>query len=97
MLTLSEQGKESNKLPLLILTLEEKKKKLADDKDKDKSKDESKTEIEDNDCKICFEKRIDIVLTPCGHVVVCDGCSKDLKNCPVCRNNVVKAVKMFKA
>ncbi len=97
MLTLSEQGKETNKIPSLIIALEDKKKKVDAEKANENSKDEVKTEDSDNNCKICFELRIDVVLIPCGHVVVCESCSKSLDKCPVCRKGVNGVVKMFKA
>lgn len=92
MLTIAEEGKETNKIPLLIQTLE---KKVKEDKEKLGSKEEVKTE--DNDCKICFVAKIDVVLTPCGHLVVCNECSNGLNSCPICRQHVSKAIKMFKA
>lgn len=45
-------------------------------------------------CSICFERRIDLVLTPCGHTF-CSECFKDSVNCFQCRAIVVNKYKMF--
>jgi len=56
-------------------------------------------EDEDKDlCKICFEKTIDSVIVDCGHSVICMDCSKlGLKVCPVCRQPVIKIIKLFRS
>ncbi|GBF94919.1 hypothetical protein Rsub_08162 [Raphidocelis subcapitata] len=36
-------------------------------------------------CVVCLEHQACIVFTGCGHLCVCQGCSKPLKKCPVCR------------
>jgi hypothetical protein len=44
------------------------------------------------DCKICFDDQSCIVLVPCGHSGICEGCAKDLvtftKECYICRNEI---------
>ena len=42
-------------------------------------------------CKICFERRIQTVLIPCGHEVLCRKCSRKIKTCPICRKTVKSA------
>ncbi|ETO28062.1 hypothetical protein RFI_09070, partial [Reticulomyxa filosa] len=44
-------------------------------------------------CLICCENAADIVFVPCGHICVCESCSKPLKQdtpptCIVCRQTV---------
>jgi len=39
-------------------------------------------------CKVCLDKRIDIVLYPCSHACICSSCYAKLsvpKYCPICR------------
>eukprot|EP01060_Flectonema_neradi_P023363 TRINITY_DN3160_c2_g1_i1.p1 TRINITY_DN3160_c2_g1~~TRINITY_DN3160_c2_g1_i1.p1 ORF type:complete len:295 (+),score=30.62 TRINITY_DN3160_c2_g1_i1:75-959(+) len=36
-------------------------------------------------CKICMEKETEVVLLPCKHQVLCQGCSYQVDQCPVCR------------
>jgi hypothetical protein len=44
------------------------------------------------ECKICFDDQSCIVLVPCGHSGICEGCAKDLvtltKECYICRNEI---------
>jgi len=45
-------------------------------------------------CQICFEKRVNIVLTPCGHTF-CDTCFKNTTTCFNCRCEVKKTHKIY--
>lgn len=47
-------------------------------------------------CSICFENRINLVLTPCGHTF-CDSCFnlKKNKECFTCRTNVNHGYTIF--
>lgn len=45
-------------------------------------------------CQICFERRVDIVLTPCGHTF-CEQCFGSNTNCFNCRGNVLKKHRIF--
>jgi len=45
-------------------------------------------------CAICFEDKPQMVCLPCGHVCICEGCSKELVRlrktlCPICRKAFV--------
>ena len=40
------------------------------------------------ECKICFDRRVEVVLLPCGHALCCVQCAPSLKNCPVCGEEV---------
>ena len=33
-----------------------------------------------------------MVCSPCGHKIVCSDCVKNIKNCPICRSTIQKAV-----
>lgn len=46
-------------------------------------------------CKICLEEEARVVFDPCGHLCCCDNCSKQLKACPMCRDDVQKSIKVF--
>jgi len=44
----------------------------------------------ENVCVICFDNTIDVVLDPCGHIVVCASCAQSLnpRRCPICRSQI---------
>ena len=44
----------------------------------------------ETNCEICMERERDVVFVPCGHTS-CEQCSKKLKKCHVCREDI----KMF--
>ncbi|KAF2362723.1 Zinc finger FYVE/PHD-type [Trinorchestia longiramus] len=48
-------------------------------------------------CKICMEAVIDCVLLECSHMVCCTDCGRQLSECPVCRQFVVRCVHTFLA
>ena len=47
-------------------------------------------------CKICFEAEMDALFYRCGHVVACEECARQVKDCPVCRRNVDGVVKIWR-
>ena len=52
---------------------------------------------DDQLCKICMDGPIDCVFLECGHMVACTGCGKQMAECPVCRQFVVRVVRTFRA
>jgi small GTP-binding protein len=49
-------------------------------------------------CIVCEEHFINVVCVPCGHLIMCQGCSTKLNesNCPSCRQHVTSFVRVFK-
>lgn len=50
---------------------------------------------EDAECVVCFSSPRDCVLVPCGHAHTCMQCGAALVHCPMCRNSVERAVRLF--
>lgn len=51
---------------------------------------------EDKTCKVCMDKKINTVMVPCGHQVLCENCSKVInKQCPICNQPVQQVIKTF--
>ncbi|CAF1556816.1 unnamed protein product, partial [Adineta steineri] len=48
-------------------------------------------------CKICMDAIADCVFLDCGHMVTCVKCGKLLNECPICRSNIVRVVRVFKS
>ncbi|OWR52105.1 E3 ubiquitin-protein ligase rififylin [Danaus plexippus plexippus] len=66
-------------------------------KDHDKYKDEiDNLPIEDS-CKICMAAPLECVLLECGHIAACTSCARQLAECPICRQYVVRAVRFFRS
>ena len=56
-------------------------------------------EVADEDleiCRICYESEMDALFFRCGHVVACEECARQVKDCPVCRKPVDAVVKIWK-
>ena len=43
-------------------------------------------------CKVCMDEDIDCVLLDCGHLVTCNQCGKKLRECPICRQQVLEVL-----
>merc|ERR1712061_196774 len=48
-------------------------------------------------CKICYDRDIDVVLYPCGHFVLCRWCAFKVSDCPVCRVVITHVIRTYKA
>ena len=52
-------------------------------------------ETEKDVCRLCYERNIDTVVLECGHRVMCSRCSGNVRNCPVCRQDIVRVIKTY--
>ena len=50
-----------------------------------------------NACVICCEADRDALYMPCKHNTACVKCSKNLKECPICRRKIDDFIKIYKA
>nr|CAD7588374.1 unnamed protein product [Timema genevievae] len=48
-------------------------------------------------CKVCMDAPVECVMLECGHMATCTNCGKQLSECPICRQYVVRVVRIFKA
>ncbi|KAF8087125.1 hypothetical protein N665_0598s0009 [Sinapis alba] len=50
-------------------------------------------------CVICVDASAEAACVPCGHVVGCISCLKEIKNrklgCPICRDNIDLVIKLY--
>jgi hypothetical protein len=48
-------------------------------------------------CVICLEGERNHAIVPCGHVILCDECSRQhtLRHCPMCRVRIQSLLKIF--
>ncbi|XP_054011590.1 E3 ubiquitin-protein ligase RNF34 isoform X1 [Hylaeus anthracinus] len=59
------------------------------------SKDDVKI-MDENLCKICWDEPMECVILECGHVACCLNCGKQMSECPICKQYVVRVVRFFK-
>jgi len=69
----------------------------ADNDSNAQSSQAAAADLDNNICKICYENPMDCVLLECGHMISCIKCGKVLAECPICRQNIVRAVRVFKS
>eukprot|EP00475_Leptophrys_vorax_P030556 TRINITY_DN4586_c0_g3_i2.p1 TRINITY_DN4586_c0_g3~~TRINITY_DN4586_c0_g3_i2.p1 ORF type:complete len:550 (+),score=125.39 TRINITY_DN4586_c0_g3_i2:178-1827(+) len=49
-------------------------------------------------CIICYDREINCVLLPCGHLALCHICAKSLnKQCPICRVRIQSVTMVYQA
>jgi hypothetical protein len=46
-------------------------------------------------CKVCMQKELSVLFTPCGHIVCCDDCTNSLTECPYCRSIIEHQCRVF--
>lgn len=46
-------------------------------------------------CKICYVEKYNTAIIPCGHMVTCSNCVKQINKCPMCRKKIDKILKIF--
>lgn len=51
-----------------------------------------KSSIKENSCTICFDHLSSVRIEPCKHSGYCDGCVKQLIDCPMCRGPIISIV-----
>lgn len=47
-------------------------------------------------CVVCWDHERDCLIMPCKHNASCVKCTKSLKTCPICRNEVQDILKIYK-
>ncbi|XP_024945175.1 E3 ubiquitin-protein ligase RNF34 isoform X2 [Cephus cinctus] len=62
-----------------------------------KSKEDYQELDEEALCKICLDAPIECIMLECGHMACCVTCGKQMSECPICRQYVVRVVRFFKA
>ncbi|XP_074964651.1 baculoviral IAP repeat-containing protein 7 [Phalacrocorax aristotelis] len=50
---------------------------------------------EERMCKVCMDRDVSVVFVPCGHLVACRQCARNLRLCPICRAVIRGSVRTF--
>ena len=69
--------------------------KINKDNNKENDKKDSDDENDTLKCVICLENNKSYLFMPCKHVCCCENCSKNLKECPICRNKIESSFKIY--
>ena len=48
-----------------------------------------------SECVICLEREAVVAFIPCGHRCACEVCAPSLRSCPICRQPVREAKRIF--
>ncbi len=48
-------------------------------------------------CKICMDEEMQVLFMPCNHFVTCEECAKVVKQCPICREDILNTIRVFKS
>lgn len=65
-----------------------------------KEHEQSRINVEipdENLCKICWDEPIECVILECGHMACCLKCGKQMSECPICKQYIVRVVRFFKS
>ncbi|GAB0087718.1 E3 ubiquitin-protein ligase MYLIP [Sergentomyia squamirostris] len=46
-------------------------------------------------CRICMDRAIDTMFSPCGHVACCRSCAEKCDGCPLCRTSIDRVNRIF--
>ncbi|XP_043255616.1 E3 ubiquitin-protein ligase RNF34 isoform X2 [Colletes gigas] len=52
--------------------------------------------LDENLCKICWDEPVECVILECGHIACCLNCGKQMSECPICKQYIVRVVRFFK-
>ena len=89
-----------------INKLEEEKTELITNLNNTNNKvNELKNKYDDQMCKICYDRKINILLIPCNHATMCNICANNLfrrssqynheKKCPICRRRSTSQIEII--
>ena len=66
---------------------------------------ELKETYDDQICKVCYDKKINVLLTPCNHAPICSICAANMfrrtgqynsdRKCPICRRTVASHIEII--
>lgn len=46
-------------------------------------------------CKICMDREVEVTFLPCGHLVCCSDCARNVQECPMCRKIVRANIRTY--
>jgi len=52
--------------------------------------------LEEEKCKTCKIEEKEVLFLPCGHLVCCSTCSKNIERCVICLSSINARIQTFK-
>lgn len=49
----------------------------------------------EGNCRVCMQRRADVMFEPCHHMYTCSECAIKISLCPMCRKDVTTRVRVF--
>jgi len=49
----------------------------------------------DNTCVICLDRPKNVAIVDCGHYSLCDQCTNNVTQCPLCKVSITKTLRIF--
>lgn len=53
--------------------------------------------VKKDECVVCMDATKSVILIPCWHYCLCEGCADEVKSCPICRGVIERVQKIFPA
>lgn len=47
------------------------------------------------ECVVCMENDVNVIFLPCGHLCCCNNCQTSLNECPMCRSNIERRIRVI--
>ena len=60
-----------------------------------KKNETSDDECEILTCKMCLDKKMEVLFLPCAHLAVCGTCAPTFSKCLICRSEISEFIKVF--
>ncbi|XP_031810539.1 E3 ubiquitin-protein ligase LRSAM1 isoform X5 [Sarcophilus harrisii] len=54
-------------------------------------------DVQASECVVCLEREAQMIFLNCGHVCCCQICCQPLRTCPLCRQNIVQCLRIYRS
>ncbi|XP_074149785.1 E3 ubiquitin-protein ligase LRSAM1 isoform X4 [Sminthopsis crassicaudata] len=54
-------------------------------------------DVQASECVVCLEREAQMIFLNCGHVCCCQICCQPLQTCPLCRQNIVQCLRIYRS
>nr|XP_019584178.1 PREDICTED: E3 ubiquitin-protein ligase LRSAM1 isoform X3 [Rhinolophus sinicus] len=54
-------------------------------------------EVQTSECVVCLEQEAHMIFLNCGHVCCCQQCCQPLRTCPLCRQEIIQRLRVYRS